>query len=100
MSRFRNDPSPGFLEGGLDLDKYRGFAERAPRQGRGQFGNCPHRVEAELAAIGADPEAERAGRDQRLAEQHAARRRFFGLDEEDAASDGSCRHPRDSGDPG
>jgi hypothetical protein len=55
-------------------------------------------TDEELAAIGADPESEEAERDEWLAEQHAARQRYFGLEEEDPR-DGPCRHPRESGDP-
>jgi hypothetical protein len=52
-------------------------------------------AEDELAAIGADPDSEAEEREQRLAGQHAARKRYFGLEEESASPspDGEGDHP-------
>jgi hypothetical protein len=60
-------------------------------------------TEEELAAIGADAASEQAEREERLADQHAARRRFFELDEDGddssspSRSDGEGDHPEGGG---
>jgi hypothetical protein len=61
-------------------------------------------TQEELAAIGADEEAEATRQAERLAEQHDARRRFFGFDGDREATEERgenipARHSRESGNP-